>query len=148
MVAATRQICTFYLDNQLFGVDAHKVQEVIRYQEMTEVPLTPEYVRGLINLRGQIVTAIDMRKRLGLEERANGKLPMNVVIRSEEGAVSLLVDHIGDVIEVASDTFEPPPDTLQGSTRELVEGTYKLDKSLLLVLNTKDAVNDKVADKV
>lgn len=146
MVAATRQICTFFLDDQLFGVDAHKVQEVIRYQEMTEVPLTPEYVRGLINLRGQIVTAIDMRKRLGLEDRANGKLPMNVVIRSEEGAVSLLVDQIGDVIEVASDSFETPPDTLQGPTRELVEGTYKLDKSLLLVLNTKDAVNDKVAD--
>lgn len=146
MVDATRQLCTFFLGDHIFGVDAHLVQEVIRYQEMTRVPLTPASVSGLINLRGQIVTAIDMRTRLGYPHRTDGKLPMNVVIRSDDGAVSLLVDAIGDVIEVSHDCFETPPDTLQGVTRELIEGAYKLKDRLLLVLNTKDAIHEKSAD--
>ncbi|MDZ4850469.1 MAG: chemotaxis protein CheW [Pirellulaceae bacterium] len=76
---ASRQLCTFYLDGHLFGVDARTVQEVIRYQEMTRVPKAPPSVSGLINLRGQIVTAIDLRTRLGLKPREEGRLPMNVV---------------------------------------------------------------------
>ncbi len=140
MVTSTRQLCTFFLDNHLFGVDAQSVQEVIRYQEMTRVPLTPPCVSGLINLRGQIVTAIDLRKRLGLTDRPDGKLPMNVVVRGDEGAVSLLVDQIGDVIEVDADSFELPPDTLRGAARSLVQGAYKLDASLLLLLNTDQVV--------
>lgn len=143
MVATTRQLCTFSIGNHIFGVDAHLVQEVIRYQEMTRVPLTQPSVSGLINLRGQIVTAIDMRKRLGFPERPADKLPMNVVIRSEDGAVSLLVDSIGDVIEVSQDCFETPPDTLQGTTRDLIGGAYKLKDRLLLVLNTEDAIHEK-----
>jgi purine-binding chemotaxis protein CheW len=143
---ATRQLCTFYLDGHFFGVDAQSVQEVIRYQEMTRVPLTPECVNGLINLRGQIVTAIDMRKRLGLPDRPADKRPMNVVVRSDEGAVSLLVDQIGDVIEVYSEDFETPPDTLRGPARELVQGAYKLDGRLLLVLNTTETVQLTAAE--
>lgn len=139
MVAA-RQLCTFFIDNNFFGVDAQSVQEVIRYQEMTRVPLTPDCISGLINLRGQIVTAIDMRKRLGLSDRPKDKLPMNVVIRGDEGAVSLLVDQIGDVIDVEDSIFEAPPETLRGPTRELVDGAYKLDGRLLLLLNTENAV--------
>lgn len=146
MVAATQQLCTFFLGDHIFGVDAHSVQEVIRYQEMTRVPLTPESVSGLINLRGQIVTAIDMRKRLGYPERPEGKLPMNVVIRSDEGAASLLVDAIGDVIEVSQDNFETPPDTLRGKERELIKGAYKLDGRLLLMLNTQDAIHEDVPE--
>ncbi len=147
MVTATRQLCTFFLGPHTFGVDARRVQEVIRYQEMTRVPLTPPFISGLINLRGQIVTAIDMRKRLGYEDRTDQKLPMNVVIRSEEGAVSLLVDSIGDVIEVSDDAFENPPDTLQGLTRDLISGTYKLKDRLLLVLNITAAINEKHVDR-
>lgn len=137
---ASRQICTFYLDGHLFGVDAQTVQEVIRYQEMTRVPQAPPSVSGLINLRGQIVTAIDLRTRLGLKSREPDRLPMNVVVRSDDGAVSLLVDQIGDVIEVDAENFETPPDTLQGPARELVQGAYKLDGRLLLLLNCQAAV--------
>ncbi len=143
MVAATRQLCTFFLGDHIFGVDAHLVQEVIRYQEMTRVPLTSASVSGLINLRGQIVTAIDMRTRLGYPARADGRLPMNVVIRADEGAVSLLVDAIGDVIEVSHDSFETPPETLQGKSRELIGGAYKLKDRLVLILNTKDAIHER-----
>jgi purine-binding chemotaxis protein CheW len=137
---ASRQLCTFLLDGHLFGVDAQTVQEVIRYQEMTRVPMAPPAVSGLINLRGQIVTAIDLRTRLGMKPRENGKRPMNVVVRSDDGAVSLLVDQIGDVIEVDADNFESPPDTLQGPSRELVQGAYKLNGRLLLLLNCAEAV--------
>ena len=142
---ASRQLCTFYLDDHLFGVDAQTVQEVIRFQEMTRVPQAPPSVSGLINLRGQIVTAIDLRRRLGMKPREVGKLPMNVVVRSDNGAVSLLVDQIGDVIEVDAENFETPPDTLQGLARELVKGAYKLDGRLLLLLDCNMAVQLTVA---
>ena len=137
---ASRQLCTFFLDDHLFGVDAQTVQEVIRFQEMTRVPQAPPSVSGLINLRGQIVTAIDLRRRLGMKPREVGKLPMNVVVRSDDGAVSLLVDQIGDVIEVDAENFETPPDTLRGPARELVRGAYKLDGRLLLLLDCAAAV--------
>jgi purine-binding chemotaxis protein CheW len=136
----TKQYCTFLLDERYFGVEVQQVQEVIRYQEMTRAPLASPVVSGLINLRGRIVTAIDLRRRLGLADRPTGKLPMNVVVRTGDDAVSLLVDEIGDVIEVPSDNFEAPPETLRGAARTLVEGAFKLDDRLMLVLNTKSAV--------
>ena len=135
-----RQFCTFHLDNLFFGVEVEKVQEVLRFQEMTQVPLAPPVVRGLINLRGQIVTAIDLRRRLGLPDRPDGTVPMNVVVRKDEGAVTLLVDEIGDVLEVEEEFFEGPPETLTGPGRELVRGVYKLDGRLLLILDTDRAV--------
>jgi purine-binding chemotaxis protein CheW len=140
-MTTSRQLCTFYLDGKLFGVDAQVVQEVIRYQEMTRAPLAPPAVSGLINLRGQIVTAIDLRNRLGLPPREPGALPMNVVIRSDDGAVSLLVDQIGDVVEVDADLYETPPDTLLRPARDLVLGAYKLDGQLLLLLNGAESVH-------
>lgn len=134
------QYCTFLLDGHYFGVEVQQVQEVIRYQEMTRVPLASPVVSGLINLRGRIVTAIDLRRRLGLPDRPAGKLPMNVVVRTGDDAVSLLVDEIGDVIEVPADQFESPPETLRGVARTLVDGAYKLEDRLMLVLNTREAV--------
>ena len=80
-MSTEQQFCTFFLDGLFFGVEVHKVQEVIRYQGMTAVPLAPAVIGGLINLRGQIVTAIDLRKRLALRPRAGGEQPMNVVVR-------------------------------------------------------------------
>jgi len=135
------QLCTFYLDNQMFGIDVQSVQEVIRYQQMTDIPLAPDSVCGLINLRGQIVTAIELRKRLGLPNRPEGQLPMNVVVRSDDGAVSLLVDQIGDVQESDEENFEPPPETLRGSTRQLIRGAYKMKDRLLLVLDTEKVID-------
>jgi len=119
-MAKTNQFCTFYLEKLLFGVDLQKVQEVIRYLELTEIPLAPHVISGLMNLRGQIVTGIDLRRKLELPDRSADSLPMNVVIRSADGAVSLLVDEIGDVVEVTDDSFERPPETLQGKVREVI----------------------------
>lgn len=146
---AEQQFCTFYLDGFLFGIEVEKVQEVIRHQEMTPVPLAPKLIGGLINLRGQIVTAIDLRLRLGLPERKAEDLPMNVVARSEDGAVSLLVDEIGDVLEVQEQQFEDVPQTMR-QARDLIRGVYKLPDRLLLVLDTAQAVSveQKVAGTV
>ena len=140
-MAATNQVCTFYVDGLFFGVDVLRVQEVIRYQEMTRVPLASAVVSGLINLRGQIVTAIDLRRRLALRERAAEQLPMNVVVRTDDGAVSLLVDEIGDVLEVDESTYERPPETLTGVARQLVRGVYKLKDRLLLIIDTEQTVD-------
>jgi purine-binding chemotaxis protein CheW len=134
-VADTHQYCTFYLAGHYFGLDVLKVQEIIRYQEMTRVPLASPVVRGLINLRGQIVTALDLRRRLELEDRSAEQEPVNVVVHTDDGAVSLLVDDIGDVLEVPEDLFERPPETLQGTARELIRGAYKLKDRLLLILD-------------
>jgi purine-binding chemotaxis protein CheW len=136
-----RQFATFYLDDLFLGVEVEKVQEVLRYQEMTPVPLASSVVQGLINLRGQIVTAIDLRRRFGLEERAGGKRPMNVVLRTEDTLVSLLVDEIGDVLQLGDDRFEPPPETLRGPAAELIRGVFKLDGALLLVLDAERSLN-------
>jgi len=127
-MAQTHQFCTFYLDKLMFGVELQKVQEVLRNLELTGIPLAPEVVSGLMNLRGQIITAIDLRRRLELTNRPEGMLPMNVVVRSDDGAISLLVDEIGDVVEVDEEYFERPPETLQGKVREVILGVYKLDK--------------------
>ncbi|HYM74721.1 MAG TPA: chemotaxis protein CheW [Candidatus Dormibacteraeota bacterium] len=138
---SSQQFCTFFLDGHFFGTPVPQVQEVIQYQAMTRVPLAPDVVSGLINLRGQIVSAIDLRKRLGLKDRPAGQLPMNVVVRTDEGAVSLLVDEIGDVIEVEEDMLESPPETLQGFAREVVRGVYKLSGRLLLALDIERVVD-------
>jgi purine-binding chemotaxis protein CheW len=135
----TRQLCTFVLDRLLFGVEVVNVQEVLRYQNMTKIPLAPPMVRGLINLRGQIVTAIDMRARLGLPVVDDAQ-PMNVVLRTSHGVVSLLVDEIGDVLELDGRRFERAPETLGGVFRDVVLGVYKLEGELLLLLDVERIV--------
>ena len=137
---SNQQFCTFFLDGLFFGVEVEKVQEVIRHQHTTRGPLAPQVVGGLINLRGQIVTAVDLRRRLELPERDRALAPMNVVVRTDEGAVSLLVDEIGDVVEVKESDFEDPPDTLSGVARELIRGAYKLKDKLLLSIDTEKAL--------
>lgn len=134
-MAESQQFCTFSIDGLFFGVDVQQVQEVIRYQRMTPVPLAPNEVEGLINLRGQIVTAIDLRRRLYLSDRPAGELPMNVVIHDNDGALSFLVDEIGDVLEVQEEAFERIPETINEKVRDLIKGVYKLEGRLLLILD-------------
>lgn len=134
---ASHQYATFFVNDLFFGIEVLHVQEVLRYQEMTKVPLSPQVIEGLINLRGQIVTAIDMRRRLKLAPRESSETPMNMVVRSEDGAVSLLVDEIGDVLSVRRDDYEHAPENTSRELREMITGVYKLEGKLLLVLDTE-----------
>jgi purine-binding chemotaxis protein CheW len=136
----SQQSCTFLVDGEMFGTPVARVQEVIQQQGMTPVPLAPDIVAGMMNLRGQIVCAIDLRRRLQLPDRAADQTPMSVVLRTNQGTVSLLVDEIGDVIEVTDDALERPPETLQGVAREVIEGVYKLPDRLLLALDVNRVV--------
>jgi len=135
----SRQFCTFYLDRLLFGIELEQVQAVIRYLELTDVPLAPGIVGGLMNLRGQIVTAVNLRKQLELGDRPEGWLPMNVVVRTPDGPVSMLVDEIGDVVEVEEATYEPVPEILQPRLRSLILGVHKLAGHLMHILDTTKA---------
>jgi len=140
-MAKLRQFCSFAVDDLLLAIDVLEVQEVIRYQEMTRVPTAPPVVRGLINLRGQIVTAIDLRRRLGLAPAADDHRPMNVVVRTDDGAVSLLVDEIDDVLELDEHECESAPETIPTAIRDLVAGIYRLSDRLLIILNPEKVIN-------
>jgi purine-binding chemotaxis protein CheW len=136
-----RLFATFFVADLFFGVDVLHVQEVLRFQQMTCVPQAPDVVEGLINLRGQIVTAIEMRRRLRLPPRARDQTPMNMVVRTDDGAVSLLVDEIGDVLDVEAASFEEPPQNLDAAALELIKGVYKMKGRLLLILDAERAVD-------
>lgn len=133
----TQQFVTFHVGDLFFGTEAVRVQEVIRHQEMTPIPLAPHAIKGLINLRGQIVTAIDTRCALGLAEVPGSALPMNIIIGAEDGAISLLVDSIGDVLEVPAASYAPVPDNVPARQRDMIEGVYKLRDRLMLLLKTE-----------
>lgn len=140
-MSAPQLYCTFQLADLFLGVSVLNVQEVIKFQPMTFVPLAPHMVSGLMNLRGQIVTAIDLRRRLEFADRPNGETPMNVVIRTDEGPVSLLVDEIGDVLEVSEKSYEAPPSTMKGIARDLITGVHTLEDRLLLILDIAKVVS-------
>jgi purine-binding chemotaxis protein CheW len=130
-----RQYCTFTVGGGYYGVDVTRVQEIVRRQEMTRVPLAPPEVSGLINLRGQVVTAIDLRRRLGMCSRAPDDPIVNVVVTTGDGAISLLADDIRDVLEVSEADFEPPPETCEGAARAFTIGVCKLADRLLIALD-------------
>lgn len=129
------QYCTFWVDGLIFGVDVADVQEVLRWHDLTPVPRAPGCVTGLINLRGQIVTAIDLRERLGLPPRAAGERPMNVVMRSRDEVVSLLVDDIGDVIDTEGQALVPIPSNVPAQVSACLRGVLPRADAILLVLD-------------
>jgi purine-binding chemotaxis protein CheW len=134
-VARSRRTCTFVLDGRLFGVDVEHVQEVLRPTGLTPVPLAPPEVAGLLNLRGLVLTAIELRACLGLPPRPAGRAPLGLIVRTPDGPLGLLVDEMGHVLEAEAATFEEVPETVTGRARGLLLGTYKLKDRLLLVLD-------------
>jgi purine-binding chemotaxis protein CheW len=136
---STRMV-TFTLAGHLYGVDVDAVQEVLRGLPRTRIPLAPGGLAGLINLRGQVLSAVDLRAQLDLPSRDAEQEPMLVVIRVAGEPVALLVDTIGSVVDVDTHQFEPPPDTLSGTSREVLLGAYKLEHQLLLALDVERAV--------
>ena len=132
---ALNQLCTFRLGPLYLGINVVEVREVLHQAEITSVPHANDVVEGLINLRGQIATCIDLRRRLDLGPRDPETVPIHVVTINDGEPVTLLVDAVGDVIDVDPETYETPPSTMDAETRELILGAYKLDTELLLVLD-------------
>ncbi|MBK9518529.1 MAG: chemotaxis protein CheW [Anaeromyxobacter sp.] len=133
-------ICTFTLAGQEFALPVSQIQEVVRHLTTTPVPLAPPAVRGLANLRGTVATSIDLRRRLGLPDRAVGAGEVTVVVRGDEGPVCLVVDDVGDVVEIDPDSLERAPETLRPAVRELVRGICRLHDHLILLLDTTRAL--------
>jgi len=141
LTRTAEQYCTFWVADLFFGVSVDEVQEVLRHQPMTPVPRADEAVTGLINLRGQIVTAVDLRMRLGLPARDDEKVPMNVIVRTRGEVVSLLVDDIGDVIDTAGVDAQPVPSNMPKGVQDVIRGVRPLPDAILLVLDADRAVD-------
>lgn len=132
------EFVTFRLAAQWLGVPVLMVQEVLVAQRIARVPLAPREVAGFLNLRGQIVTAVDLRTRLALEPRADSDEIMNVVVRHEGELFSFLVDEVGDVLSVRADSLEVPPPTLDSRWRLACTGIIRRDRGLLFVVNADE----------
>lgn len=141
----SRQFSTFYIGRRLYGIDVMKVQEVTKALPMTPVPLSPKYVHGLINLRGQISTAISLRDLFHLREAPPAD-QMNVVCRISDLLISFLVDRIGDVIEVSPTEFQPTPDTLPDEIRRFMGGVFKIPGELLSVVEVERVTDSLVKE--
>jgi purine-binding chemotaxis protein CheW len=139
------QYCTFRTGDLYLGIDVGGIQEVIRDTSITPVPLAHPAISGLINLRGQIVTAIDLRHRLGLERAVDGAETSTMVLGVEDEPLAIVVDSVGDVVDVTNDSFESPPETLRGEARRMITGAHKLENELLLVLNLRVALDLNLA---
>lgn len=134
-------ICTFTLGDLFLGISVSEVHEVLLAQTLTPVPLAHPVVAGLINMRGQIVSAVDLRRVLRLPPRTDdASPPVNVIVRSGQDLMSLLVDQVGDVLEIESRLFTAPPDTTSVETKNLFRGAYQLPRQLLLVFDTNRAI--------
>lgn len=134
------QLCGFKIGNGHYAVPVLEVQEVIKPQTVTPVPLSPNYIRGLINLRGQIVTSISLRTLFGLPEIEDQDY-MNIIVRSGESLYALVVDEILDVMDVELRTFEKTPETLDDKIKRYIGGVYKQEKKLLILIDLNKILN-------
>jgi len=128
---------TFTIAGQLFGIPVMLVQDVLSSYQITRIPLAPPEIAGSLNLRGRVVTAIDIRIRLGLKPRPKGEKCMSIVAESEGELYSLMVDSVGEVLPLSTASYERNPPTLDAKLRTFSDGIYRLDDSLLVVLDVK-----------
>ncbi len=143
-----QQICTFFLNGIYCGIEIEEIQEIVRQQSLTRIPLAPPDIRGLMNLRGQVMPVVDLPYRLGLRSILSNdeeEITYNIVVNTAEDVVSFIVDAIGDIVECSIDKFEPPPATLTGHVRSFIKSAYKLDRGFLLILNSQKILDATLA---
>jgi purine-binding chemotaxis protein CheW len=139
------EFVTMSVDGQLFGIPVLLVQDALKAQKITRIPLASREVAGALNLRGRIVTAIDIRRRLGLPDRPSNEAGMNIVVEHGGELYSLIVDSVGEVLKVDADTFERNPATLDPSWKSFCKGIYRLDGNLLLSLDVANLLTFQTA---
>ena len=138
----TVELATFYVGDSLCGMDILKVQEINKLLDMTEVPLAPDYVKGILNLRGQIVTVIDLGSKLNLADTETSSETRNIIVNSNGEYIGLLVRKIGDVERTEEENIEPPPANIGGIQGRYFEGVYKKEKSLIGIVNVEEILKD------
>lgn len=134
------ELATFHVGDALCGMDILKVQEINKLMEMTIVPQSPDYVQGILNLRGQIVTIIDLGKKLGLGQTDLGSDPRNIIVNAPGEYVGLLVNKLSDVVAAEPDKIEPAPANMSGIQGVFFTGVYKTDDKLIGVLDIKEVL--------
>ena len=142
---AQAEFVTMSVADQLFGIPVLLVQDALKSQKITRIPLASREVAGALNLRGRIVTAIDVRRRLGLPDRPENELGMNIVVEHGGELYSLIVDSVGEVLTVDADTFERNPATLDPGWKSFCKGIYRLDGNLLLSLDVANLLTFQTA---
>jgi len=140
-----QEFVTMRLGRQMFGISVMAVQDVLRHQPISPVPLAPSIVEGSLNLRGRIVTAINLRKRLGMEEYPDPSHAMKVVVEFQHELFAIMVDNVGDVMMLEMKNFEKTPANIPSLWQEVSSGVFKLDNELLVILDVSSVVNDKAA---
>lgn len=135
------QYVSFLIDGQLLGIPVNSVQEVLNPQTIAMVPMSGPEIAGLLNLRGQIVTAINLRCRLGVSDADAPAQSMNVVVRFQGESYSLLVDEVGDVINVSGESLLPPPNTLDAHWKSVTTGVFRMEGRLFVILNVPALLN-------
>lgn len=136
-----QQYATFYVDMLLLGVDIRQVQEINRQLELTDVPQAPECVSGVINLRGEVTTVIDLRTILGLAPIEVTRETRNLIVNSQGESVGFLVDRISDILTLRSDQINPPPTNIGGVQGKYFSGVHTLDTEILVLLNVEEALD-------
>lgn len=129
------QFATFYVGDTLLGVDIHQVQEINRQLDVTPVPRSPAYVRGVINLRGDVSTVIDLRHVLGLDPAEETRESRNLIVHWREESIGLWVDRISDIIAVPQDKICQPPSNIDGVGGRFFQGVYELESEILVLLD-------------
>lgn len=138
---ARQEFVTMRLAGQLFGISVLAVQDVMNHQPIAPIPLAPHVIAGSLNVRGRIVTAYNMRRRLGLEEFAHLEKIMMVVVDFQHELFALMVDAVGDVMSLPMSDFEKVPANMDASWRALAAGVFKLEKELLVILDVANVIN-------
>ncbi|PHZ85240.1 chemotaxis protein CheW [Paremcibacter congregatus] len=141
MENTNKDFVTIRLAGQLCGVPVLTVHDVLSEQMITSVPLAPSAVEGVLNLRGRIVTAINLRKRLGLGVQDTGNVGMSIVVEYNGEPYSLLIDSVGDVMSFPDESFERNPVTLDQRWQEVSSGIYRMDGELLVILDVEKLLN-------
>jgi len=145
------QLVTFRLDNEEFGVDILKVQEINKMIDITKIPNAPPFVEGVINLRGKIIPIVDLRKRLGFDGKTFDKSTRIIVVELDGMVLGFIVDSVSEVLRISENTVEPPPALVAGIESDYIEGVGKLENRLLILLELKkvfSALDRKELDKV
>jgi len=137
------ELATFYIGEALCGMDILEIQEINKHMEMTVVPQSPDYVMGILNLRGQIVTIIDLGKKLGLASTELGEETRNIIVTSKGEHIGLVVDRICDVVEASQDMVEKPPANIGAIQGSFFEGVFKTENSLIGILNLETILQEE-----